>query len=295
MVIVISTPSVHGQFEDSLSRALPVARWRTVSAVPLADDRLLDLAGVTRHGKGQLIVFKRYGRAGAERFPPVCIGGWVVALVFYRSPADIARWIGALGGFDRRLCRDTLVMGMMKPFYVKWAERFHRELQGADTAGARIEKRLPDTTTRSELSDLLSRGLKLGIYIGHGRSRGWSGYRGFRWEHVEEHTQSAPIGSMISLSCSSLKQDKVASVPSGLNWIMSGRCCAFFGACDAVKIQPLVHIARIMLELLSSPSVARLDELLRLTAQRVALIDEAEVADNWARFRLIGNPLQPLD
>lgn len=202
------------------------------------------------------------------------IGGWVVALVFYRGHADIARWIGALGGFDHRQSRGTLITGMMKPFYVKWADRFHRELRQAHTASAKIERRLPDTTTRSELSARLS--------------------RGFRWEHVEEHAQAAPIGSMISLSCSSLKQDKTASVPLGLSWVMSGRCCAFLGACDAIKVQPLVHIARIMLELLSSQRVAHLDELLRLTAERVAEFNESEVSESWARFRLIGNPLQPL-
>jgi hypothetical protein len=244
---------------------------------------------------GQLLIFGKYGQNSAEAYPGVCVGGWVVSLVFYRSHQDIDRWLEALADCDDRVSRGALIMAMMKPFYVKWADRFYRELRQTRYAASTIEKRLPDTTTRSELSCALSKGFDLAIYLGHGRSRGWSGYRGFRWEHVEESRRWTPVGTLVSLSCSALKQDKADSVPAGLNWVMSGRSCAFLGACDAIEIQPLVTIARIMLELLCSSSVHRLDDLLRATDRRVVQLDRLELTANWSRFRLIGNPMQSLN
>lgn len=294
MIVAVSTPWVRSRFGAAAAGRLGVERWIVRRAVPEQPHRLLSLVGAPPANGGRIILFQRYGRREAERFPPVCLEGWLISLVVYRHERDLAAWLLALDRFRSRSPRDAVVLCMMKPFYMRWAERFHRELRGSRYRSAGIQMRGPDTTTKEELAERLSEGCALAIYMGHGRSRGWSGYRGFRWRDVERFDATCPVGALISLSCSSLRQDKARSVPSGLTWVMSGRSCAFFGACGPVEVEPLATIASLLLEALSLPEITRLDELIRCVDAGVRRSADPAVQRNWETFRLIGSADQPL-
>ena len=135
-------------------------------------------------------------------------------------------------------------------------------------------------------------GCSLAVYVGHGRSRGWSGYRGFRWSHMENTVQRKPIGTLISFSCSSLKSDKKNSLPFGLQWILSGRACTILASCGSLQLNALKVIGNIFLESVSSPDVSSIDELLFTMNDKIRSLNNPALLKNWGNFRLTGNPFQ---
>lgn len=293
MIVVISTGAVRKKFLTALSRELPFDRWLVTSRVPGEKD-IAVLA--EKHGIRQatVLVFTKYGRVNAAQFPPVCGSGMLVSLFFYRTLDSIACWIDSLREYRAAPTGKALVMAMMKPLYVKWADTCYSVLAAKRYGAKKTARHLPETTTNIELAGLLSRGCALAVYVGHGRSRGWSGYRGFRWRHIEQFEQKRPVGTMVSLSCSSLKQDKNESIPFGIQRVMEGRDCTFLGAAESVKIPPLEEITQIMLDCLACPEITRVDQLVLRMNEKILSLPHPDTHSTWLSFRLIGNPLQPL-
>jgi hypothetical protein len=256
--------------------------------------RLLELPAFDAEGPARVWVFVPYGTIRPTDLPGPVVGRVLVSYVFYRSPAEVAHWWRALRQAPLDVPDRALVLSMMKPFYLEWAERVRAALTARRFSGGRLRCHFPDETLHTELGEILSHGCTLAVYVGHGRSRGWSGYRGFRWKHVAPYPQQAPVGTMISLSCSSLAQDREHSLPMGLQWVMAGRCGAFLGACDAVEIQPLATITGFMLDILKGDATLDAGDLVRAVDDQVTSSGCAEARRCWSSFRLIGNPFQPL-
>lgn len=99
---------------------------------------------------------------------------------------------------------------------------------------------------------------------------------------------------MISLSCSSVKQDKTESIPMGIQWVMDGRNCVFIGSTESVKIRPLENITRILLDSISVSEIKRVDQLILQVNDKIRKLQKPDVSSIWDSFRLIGNPLQTL-
>jgi hypothetical protein len=224
----------------------------------------------------------------------MCLQGWVISTMVYRNERDITTWLDALDRSRARIPRDVLLMAMMKPLYMRWARRYYDALSGSSYGRDGVEMRLPDRTTKRDLAQRLSEGCALAVYMGHGRSRGWSGYRGFRWADVVAFEPVIPVGALISLSCSSLRLDKTQSIPTGLSWVLSGRACTYLGACDSVEVKPLQRIAALLLGALLRVEVTRLGDVVRYTDEEVRSQNEPALERAWERFRLIGNPCQRL-
>ena len=294
MTFIISTPAAKEAVISILPHQLMVNKWLTQRVVPADIRKIVSLAWGSGIEKGNVILLVKYGRRSPSQFPPICSGEWLISLVFYNSFNDITNWLKAVKHFAFTKPQKALVLGMMKPFYIHWANKIYECLKKERYPTRKIFRHLPDKTTHVELAQKLSLGCSLAIYVGHGRSRGWSGYRGFRWKHVAMFDQKKPIGTMISLSCSSLKRDKNSSVSMGLQWIMEGRCCAFIGACDSVKIKPLIAITTIILECLSLKVISTVNILLMEVNKRIIAMNDPDIISTWSKFRLIGNPFLPL-
>ncbi len=294
MTTIISSEPVRLKFEGTLSEHIAIDRWLTGKKLPVTKNQIMAFTTRNRVDKGCVIILSKYGKRDTSHYPEICIANLLVSLVFYKSHADLSNWINALKTHPKSEFNRAVVLGMMKPFYLKWGDKIYRSLQQARYQHDNIEKHLADTTTKNELSEHLSEGHSLVIYIGHGRSRGWSGYRGVRWKDIEKVEQKKPIGNILSLSCSSLKQDKEFSLPFGLQWIMEGRCCTFIGTWDAVKIRPLVAITELLLKSMSNSEIQRIDELILHVNKQIIDLNDSDVSLNWSKFKLIGNPFQSL-
>ena len=217
-------------------------------------------------------------------WPPVFVADTTIQPFPYLDPANCDRWFSALGSLSSSPSR-AIVTCMQKPFYDKWARRISGTLQGL----ARFDEvllRPPCETDRNELTDLLAEGFRLACYCGHGRSRGFSGYRGIRWEHLAQPASVAPGGTFLSLTCSSLAMDKQRSHPIGIEWVNSGRLVTFLGFRNGVRIEPLTQITRILLREIAEARTV--EELLRRLHHGVRDKDP-ETIETLQALRLVGS------
>jgi len=294
MTTIISSFPIKGKFEKHLSEHLTFDNWLSRKTPPVTKKQIISITQRNGIYRGCVIIFVKYGKRNPSQFPEICSGNLVVSLVFYKIHKDISNWINALKTYPKENFNKVEVLGMMKPFYIKWGEKIYRHLLEKRYKEKEVFKYLADTTTRLELAKKLSSGCSLAIYVGHGRSRGWSGYRGFRWKHIEKFEQKIPIGNMISLSCSSLKHDKEFSLPFGLQWVMEGRCCAFIGTWDSVQIKPLAVITNIFLKCMANSEICNINQLIISMNNQIVNLNNDDVSANWSKFKLIGNPYQAL-
>lgn len=293
-MLIISTLAVKNKFFTALSQQIELSVWLTPNKIPSDEKTISSMTAQYLEKNDTVLIISKYGNRTPADFPKICLNNFLVSVVYYQSHGDILKWITAIKQYQNHSPRQVLVLGMLKPFYVKWANKIYNSLKISKYTEDKITRHLPDVTTNIELAEKLSSGCLMAIYVGHGRSRGWSGYRGFRWNHVVRFIQKQPIGSMISLSCSSLSQDKEESVPLGIKWVMDGRNCVFLGSIAAVKIKPLEEITNIMLEVITSVEVQRMDQLIFKMNDKIEQLNNPEINLIWSSFRLVGNPIQAI-
>ena len=136
-----------------------------------------------------------------------CVAGMPIGLIPVEDPEELWLWLQVVR--DRKIStlkNNYQVLSMWKPFYLNWANRFVTAIRkGLEAKEASVTPLYADETSRDMLCEALWAGPQLALYIGHGRSRGWSGYRGFRWEHIAAQAQAHPVGSLLTLTCDNLK------------------------------------------------------------------------------------------
>lgn len=225
-----------------------------------------------------------------------CWDGTPVGLLPVNHPEELIPWFQAIQETRFQPTAPSYqILSMWKPFYIQWANRFVAALkEGLPSNGSNVIPLFADETSRDSLCHALWNGPKLALYVGHGRSRGWSGYRGFRWEHLAAQEQVRPVGALMTITCDNLKPGRAGEMSFGERWVLTGRAGAFFGATDSIKIKPLQTIARSFLSHFSSGEITNLGQLISFVDRDVHDGDDADVKANWSRFRIIGNPLQQL-
>ena len=291
MLSIISTVAIQSKFEKKLRVKLQIDQWFTLAKMPFSECAFQQFVVKYNLKNTKFIMILPLRGKDITAICPTCNGSNILSYFFYTQQEDIHQWIASINAPTQKLTREALVLSMMKPFYEKWANKFYRFFKH-EKQNYKAKNLLPERTTNKELAATLSKGTDLAIYVGHGRSRGWSAYRGFRWKHVTQYDQAYPIRILISLSCSNLKQDKKESLPFGLQWTMSGRNACFFGASGAVKIQPLIQIANILMDSLKIKNLKTIGDLVLKMDQTIQLKNEDELSENWQMFKLIGNPLE---
>ena len=292
LTTILSSKLIKEDIETDLAKTIKVDHWLTPKSIPYKKDTIVKLLNQNGVHHGNVILFVQYGKRNPADFPEICVDDLVLSLVFYKTVADIVNWMMAIKLYSKVQPQKVLTLAMMKPLYMKWGEKIYQCLRRHRYNKGQVKRHFADTTTNVELGHKLSRGCTLAIYVGHGRSRGWSGYRGFRWRHLEQFKQTVPIGSLISLSCNSLLHDKKESLPMGLQLIMEGRSCTFFGTWDSVHIVPLRTITKILLAIFTNAQKVTVGELIADAHSQVLALNDALVLENWLKFRLIGSPFQ---
>jgi len=185
------------------------------------------------------------------------------------------------------------VLAMWKAFYLKWGKNFYKSLsQGFDKKDVKIHKWFANEVERNHLCQNISKGADLLIYAGHGRSRGWTGYRGLRWSHIEAYPLEQATGLVICLTCSNLEVAKHNRVPFGVKWVRSGRACAFLGSVSSVKIIPLIKVSNILNKTFAEGNLSTVSALMQRMDQAIKQMNDEELNTCWQTFRLIGHPME---
>lgn len=185
------------------------------------------------------------------------------------------------------------VLAMWKASYLSWGERLVHAF-GAAGSGARVEWWPATDVLREQLCTRLATGPDVVIYVGHGRERGWTGYRGVRMQHVLAHAPERPVGALLAFTCRNLLPTVDGEPSFGEGWVTSGRARAFLGAVDAVRVEPLEQIGRHLEALLATASLHTLADLVRALDARLRAEDDFAVLEAWRSFRVVGHPLLPV-
>ena len=178
-----------------------------------------------------------------------------------------------------------VVMAMWKETYLRRARHLLAALRTAYGPAGTADWSA-DRTDRSHLiTRLATAHVPLAFYLGHGRERGWTGYRGLRWHHLEHRPFRRPLGALVSLSCSNLE--------FGRKWVGEGRAQAFLGSPEPVRVTGLVRLVSTIADCFSgrppAPPVT-IGQLVEQIDRRVDVRGEGELSEAWDKFILLGDP-----
>ncbi len=253
------------------------------------------IASQKKRPDGLLLVAPHESRV-EQVVPKSVIGGVPVGIVRADRAAHLEAWLG--GVCQTRACVKppvwaTLAMG--KDLYLNFGRKVHATLQaGSARYGTTTKNWHADVITRDKLCQRLTTGPQLAIYMGHGRSRGWSGYQAVRWEHIAATDVQRPCGTIVSFACDTL-QCADDTVSFGYQWIATGRAAAYFGTTIAMKVAPGMRLASIFADRLSQFRFQTIGELMVSVDEHVnASHTLAAAKDELDAFRLVGFPLQRL-
>jgi hypothetical protein len=235
------------------------------------------------------------GRAPARLVPGPVVDGVPVGVVQADGPGELAAWLAAVR--QARLPDPApawAVLAMAKDQYLGLARRFHSTLRVGVGGRVAVPDWMADRLTGEEAAAALAGGPRLAVYLGHGRSNGWSGYQAFRWTHVAAAPLVRACGTVVGFSCRNLQHLRGA-LPFGTRWVMEGRAAAFLGAVSDVATEGGFALADELAGELAEGGHATIGAVLAALDRRLAADPAlAPAYRELRRFRLIGNPLQPL-
>lgn len=228
-----------------------------------------------------------------EVLPGPVIAGTPVGVVTTGSPVGIADWL-EVARPPYRHARSWAVMAMGKDEYLAPAAELHGQLQGAavtNNAEIVVEDWRASRCSRTGVCARLADGPALGIYLGHGRSRGWAGYQAVRWDHVDGVPRRRPVGALFSLACDTLTTPETGGQSFGERFLHSGRAVSVLGAVGDVESDEVVALAGTIGSVASEEDPRTIGELLRSVHQRPGR--EGRL-DRLNDYRLLGLPTYPI-
>ena len=179
----------------------------------------------------------------------------------------------------RRERRAVAVFGQWHPRYLRLADRIDMLLLGKVATW----RWTSDVLDRDDLLRAVGAGLGLGIYLGHGRSVGWVGYRGLRARHFHRF-DGEPLGAVVALACETASRRRTAtSFAEALP--LAGVAAASFGAVKPTRHTDNTRWAVGLCEAVCGGATT-VGELIVAAAPRQTEAAEA--------YRIIGDPLAPI-
>jgi hypothetical protein len=232
-------------------------------------------------------------RALARLLPGPVVQGVPVGIVQADGAAELGPWLAAVAPAPDPE-PAWAVLAMAKDAYLGLARRFRDRLRAGADDRVRVPDWMADRYTAAEAAAALAGGPRLAVYLGHGRPNGWSGYQGFRWTHVAAAPPVRACGTVIGFSCRNLKHVRGA-LPFGTRWVTEGRAAAFLGAVSDVGTEAGFTLADELARELAEGGHESIGQVLAALDRRLAVDPSLAPAHReLRRFRLIGNPLQPL-
>ncbi len=176
--------------------------------------------------------------------------------------------------------RPVAVLGQWQRQYIHLAGRIERLLKDQNQV---VVAWTSDLVFREEMIEGLQAGLSAAIYVGHGRSIGWVGYRRLRGHHFEPE-RGEPMGALFSLCCRTASRRR-----TGLSFAeavpLSGLAAASFGAVtDTLHVDNTRWALGLCRKLADGPT-----SIGQLVVDALPLHDRAIDA-----YRILGDPLAPL-
>lgn len=184
--------------------------------------------------------------------------------------------------------RTIAVCAMGKRPFGATAARWITEL-GA--TGAVVHDHRAHVCTRQPVISDLCGAADIVIYLGHGRTRGWSGYQTIRAHHVDAVARSdRPIDAVLAFACSTLARR--GTEPSfGEHLVESGRTRAYLGWNGELPFDAGLRLADRFISLLATANDHTIGSLLDSVADSPLDDHERQLLDSC---RIIGDPTAPL-
>ena len=187
-----------------------------------------------------------------------------------------------------------VLLAMNTKFFLRVAKRVCRSLRQESEIKRKIHTWFADTANREEICRRIANGPSLVMYLGHGTHLGWSGYRTLHWEHITSYPMERPCGVVISLACETLKS-KAGEMSFGEKWIQESRTHAYLGSVEKIKIRYFKVITDAFVRRLAQQDCKTAGDLFaQLHIDFEERPELAEARQDFLNFRLLGNPLQPL-
>lgn len=233
-------------------------------------------------------------RSPSRILPASVICGVPCGIMQADKPEELNDWVNSVvNTSDYKGLSTWASLAMNKSFFLGWGERYYNYMKAVEPK-VKSESWLADNTSRDDLCELLATGPALAVYIGHGRSRGWSGYRALRFNHIAEVPLKKPCGTVISFSCDTLKKEN-GRVPFGNNWVETGRACSFLGSVVSIGIPANDAFAEVIGKALAHGESETIGQLLVNADKTITANPEVvEARKGFNTYRLVGNPLQRL-
>lgn len=188
--------------------------------------------------------------------------------------------LAAVSVASPNLTPQRVILSMWNASYLRRADTLQAGLKRA-YGKAGVARWTADLVGRRELSHrLATHRIPLAFYLGHGRERGWAGYRGLRIHHLQQPAE--PMGLVVSLSCRTLE--------FGRQLVEEGYALAFLGSDQAMGVPGLTRLVGTIATVFSAengpPKTA--DDLLSATDRYVSRSTSVELQDAWAQLQLLG-------
>lgn len=173
-----------------------------------------------------------------------------------------------------------VILAMWKSSYLRRANTLQVGLKSA-YGEAGVARWTSDLVGRQDLCHrLATHRIPLAFYLGHGRERGWSGYRGLRIHHLQQPAE--PVGLVVSLSCRTLV--------FGRQLVEKGYARAFLGSDQAMGVPGLTRLVATIANVFANENrlLKTADDFLTITDRYVTLSTSDELQDVWSQLQLIG-------
>ncbi len=142
-----------------------------------------------------------------------------------------------------------------------------------------------DRIIRRDLLTALRAGPGLGLYFGHGRPYGWSGYHGLHIRHLQ-HAQGKPLGAVVSLTCNTAARSRGGRYSFAEQLALHGIAAAALGAIEPTRTASNWRWGLGMCRELARDPHRPIGELLLRSGEALS--------QDWLggdAYRLIGDPL----
>jgi hypothetical protein len=236
-----------------------------------------------------ILLIAPLNRSPHRTVPGPLIHGLPVGILFSNHPEDLQPWVDSLRNQDQG-SPVWAVLSKWNDYFLTRSQRVAKWLRGSNPS--KVETWFADDYSRDELCEHLATGPRLTWYMGHSRSRGLSAYYGVRWHHLEEVNPFAPCGTVIALSCDTLKRER-GLFPFGCQWVTHGRAAAFFGSVDSISMVSTLSMAYEIGDLFEKKCVKTIGELIvRLDTRLHAKPHLKDTYRAFKSYRIIGNPVQ---
>lgn len=226
--------------------------------------------------------------------PSAVMSGKPVGLLQADGMDDLLSWCDALDVCSQRHApsRTYAPLAMNTMFFKSQGALLAKSIRRAYRLDGAAKNLFADTIVRDDLLEELAKGPSLVTYLGHGSQQGWGGYRGVDGRRVAVIPQIRPCGTVISISCDTLVQNR-AEISFGSRFVAGGRACAYLGAAGKVKMDSYADFVRMMNAVISRRPRTMGELMVRMDDDVSATENDAMKRD-WAFYRLIGNPLQSI-